>query len=159
MGTEIERKFLVNGPAWKKGAFGLRCCQGYLCVDYETTVRVRIKGDKGYLTVKGRSTGITRKEYEYEIPVTEAREMLDNICEKPLIEKQRYTITYKGFVWEVDEFAGENKGLVVAEIEIESEDQVFERPEWVGKEVSEDPRYYNVSLVRNPWTSWNNHAG
>ena len=95
-----------------------------------------------------------RKEFEYEIPEDEAREMLDAHCEKPLIEKLRYMIQYKGLIWEVDEFSGENSGLVIAEIELESEDQEFERPEWVGREVSGDPRYYNVSLVRNPWTTW-----
>ena len=154
MGKEIERKFLVTGTSWKKDATGVRCCQGYMCINGGTTIRVRIKGEKGFLTIKGKSVGITRSEYEYEIPLEDARELLDNQCEKPLIDKLRYTIKYKGFLWEVDEFAGLNQGLVLAEIELESEEQDFERPEWLGREVSGDFRYYNVSLIRNPWSEW-----
>jgi len=158
MGKEIERKFLVNGFDWKKDAFGVRCRQGYVCLDEKATVRVRIKGERGYLTIKGKSVGISRSEYEYKIPVNEAGEMLEDLCEKPLIEKLRYTIRYKGFLWEVDEFGGENAGLIIAEIELENEAQEFERPGWVGKEVSGDRRYYNVSLARHPWTGWSRAA-
>ena len=126
--------------------------------EWQTTVRIRIKGDRGYLTIKGKSVGISRNEYEYEIPVNEAGEMLAELCEKPLIEKLRYTIRYRGFLWEVDEFGGENAGLVVAEIELADETQKFDQPGWVGREVSGDRRYYNVSLARNPWTRWSSTA-
>lgn len=158
MGKEIERKFLVTGSDWKKDAWAVKCRQGYVCLNEEATVRVRIKGDRGYLTIKGKSVGISRNEYEYEIPVQDAVEMLEDLCEKPLIEKLRYTIRYKGFVWEVDEFAGENAGLVIAEIELADEAEEFIRPDWVGQEVSGDHRYYNVSLSLHPWSSWSKTA-
>ena len=154
MGTEIERKFLVNDSSWKRNIQAVRCRQGYLCLGSGTTVRVRTMAGKGYLTVKGGGDGITRKEYEYTIPITDAEEMLDDLCAKPLIEKNRYYVEYDGMVWEIDEFFGENSGLVVAEVELEREDQMFSLPLWVGREVSGDPRFYNVSLVRNPYSGW-----
>lgn len=154
MGTETERKFLVKSPGWKKGAVGVRYRQGYLCHQEARTVRVRVAGDTGYLTIKGVAEGITRLEYEYPIPLAEASELLDRLCIKPLIEKTRYRIEYCGRVWEVDEFAGENQGLVVAEVELEFPDQALELPGWVGEEVTQDPRYLNASLVEHPFSRW-----
>jgi CYTH domain-containing protein len=154
MGIEIERKFLLTSTSWKQLAPGTSYRQGYLNSTKERTVRVRTIDDKGFLTIKGLSVGATRIEYEYEIPVVDAKHLLDDLCEKPLIEKNRYKITYGGFVWEVDEFFGENKGLIVAEIELESEDQSFDKPEWVGEEVTGDPRYFNSSLIKEPYSQW-----
>jgi len=154
MGIEIERKFLLTSTHWKELAPGTSYRQGYLNSTKERTVRVRTIDDKGFLTIKGLSVGATRIEYEYEIPVADAEHLLDELCEKPLIEKNRYKITHRGFVWEVDEFFGENKGLIVAEIELESEDQSFDKPEWVGEEVTGDPRYFNSSLIKEPYSQW-----
>lgn len=154
MGIEIERKFLLTSTSWKQLASGTSYRQGYLNSTKERTVRVRTIDDKGFLTIKGLSVGATRVEYEYEIPVADAERLLDDLCEKPLIEKNRYKITHAGFVWEVDEFFGENMGLMVAEIELESEDQSFEKPIWVGEEVTGDPRYFNSSLIKEPYTQW-----
>lgn len=154
MGIEIERKFLVKGRAWKDLAPALRCRQGYLCLDRDKTVRVRIMGRRGFLTVKGGGAGIVRHEFEYEIPVADADELLEKFCRRPLIEKDRYRIEHEGLVWEVDEFFGENRGLVVAEVELESADQVISLPAWVGREVSGDPRYFNAALSRQPFRSW-----
>ncbi len=154
MGIEIERKFLLTSTSWKQLAPGTSYRQGYLNSTKERTVRVRTIDDKGFLTIKGLSVGATRVEYEYEIPVADAERLLDDLCEKPLIEKNRYKINHAGFVWEVDEFFGENMGLMVAEIELESEDQSFEKPEWVGEEVTGDPRYFNSSLIKEPYTQW-----
>ncbi len=154
MGTEIERKFLVTGNEWRDMAAGIRYCQGYLCSGKERTVRVRIAGDTAFLTIKGETSGISRMEYEYPIPVEDAKVLLAELCEQPIIEKKRYTINYQGFVWEVDEFFGENEGLLVAEIELEEEGQRFAKPPWVGAEVSSDRRYANASLVKNPFSTW-----
>jgi len=154
MPKEIERKFLVKGDAWRGKAVGKRYRQGYLSLVKERTVRVRTVDDKGFITVKGLSVGASRSEYEYEIPVTDANEMLDRLCERPLIEKTRYRIPMSGVVWEVDEFAGENRGLIVAEVELESEDQALTVPEWIGREVTADPRYYNANLVAHPYSRW-----
>jgi CYTH domain-containing protein len=154
MAKEIERKFLLVGDDWRALAKGTRYRQGYLNSAKERTVRVRTIDDKGFLTVKGITTGATRVEYEYEIPHGDCTEMLDNLAEKPIIEKARYKIEFGGFIWEVDEFFGVNKGLVVAEIELKSEDQAFEKPSWVGEEVTGDPRYFNSNLVAHPYTTW-----
>ena len=154
MGTEIERKFLVTGDEWRAMATGVFYSQGYLCLEKERTVRVRIAGDKAFLTVKGKSSGISRMEYEYPIPLEDARVLLAQLCVQPVIEKKRYRVHYQGFVWEVDEFFGENEGLLVAEIELAAEEQVFEKPSWVGDEVSSDRRYANAGLVKNPYSSW-----
>ena len=154
MGTEIERKFLVVGDAWREGARGKAYAQGYLCTTPERTVRVRVGGDRGFLTVKGARTGVSRAEFEYEIPVGDARAMLDGLCIRPVIEKTRYRIEHGGLVWEVDEFAGENAGLVIAEVELEREEQVFSRPAWVGEEVSADDRYANSYLAEHPFSKW-----
>lgn len=154
MNVEIERKFLVRGDAWKALGKPVLLRQGYLSSAPERVVRVRIEGDSAMLTIKGRTTGATRGEWEYSIPLADAAAFLDDLCEKPIIEKYRYRIDYRGFTWEVDEFLGENAGLVVAEIELESEDQQFERPDWVGDEVTHDPRYYNANLIRQPYRLW-----
>ncbi len=154
MAKEIERKFLVVGDAWRALASGTTFRQGYLSTVKERTVRVRTIGDKGFLTVKGITVGATRLEYEYEIPVADANEMLEGLCEQPIIEKDRYKIPYEGFTWEIDEFVGVNTGLIVAEIELPSEDQEFSRPDWIGEEVTGDPRYFNSNLIANPFTTW-----
>ena len=154
MGIEIERKFLVIGTAWKKDAAPVSCCQGYLCPGSGVTVRVRIMGEQGFLTVKGRGEGVARQEYEYRIPLAEAREMLNTLCAGPLIIKDRYRIPHAGLVWEVDEFGGDNSGLVLAEVELDDPDQQVSLPGWVGREVSGDPRYFNAALARNPYRRW-----
>ena len=154
MGREIERKFLVKGDAWRtKDGESVR--QGFLHNEVESTVRVRTKGERGYLTIKSSQTGITRAEFEYEIPLQDADQMLDNLCQKPLIEKIRYDVEISGSKWEIDEFLGENAGLVVAEIELEDEDQEFTKPDWLGEEVSSDLRYQNANLVKHPYSQWN----
>jgi CYTH domain-containing protein len=153
MGTEIERKFLVREGPWRE-ASAETYRQGYLSTVKERTVRVRTINDKGYLTVKGISVGASRLEFEYEIPFEDADELLDSLCEKPLIEKNRYKLDHGGLTWEVDVFFGENEGLIVAEVELQSENQVFERPEWVAEEVTTDPRYYNANLIKNPYSNW-----
>ena len=153
MGKEIERKFLVKNDAWRS-VEGTKYRQGYLNSVKERTVRVRTIDDKGFLTVKGITVGTTRLEYEYEVPASDADEMLTELCEKPLIEKKRYKIPLGGFTFEVDEFFGENEGLIVAEVELESEDQAFDKPEWLGEEVSGDPRYFNSNLIKHPFSKW-----
>ncbi len=152
MPKEIERKFLTTGDGWK-AAEPVYFCQGYLNRDKYRTVRVRIAGQTGTLTIKSLNVGATRDEFEYEIPVEDARQIL-NLCEQPLIEKYRRVVDHEGAAWEVDEFLGENAGLVVAEIELESENQPIEPPDWVGEEVTDDPRYFNALLSKNPYTTW-----
>jgi adenylate cyclase len=159
MGQEIERKFLLAGDGWHGLTEGIEYRQGYLCATKERSVRIRIAGSKGFLTIKGATIGAVRSEYEYEIPLADARSLLDSLCPQPQIEKKRYTIPYRGFSWEIDEFFGLNAGLIVAEIELEAEDQVFERPEWIGKEVTGDPRYYNAALCVAPYSSWKTSEG
>ena len=154
MGREIERKFLVTGDAWRTGN-GTLIRQGYLCNEINGTARVRTKGERAYLTIKSGMTGITRTEFEYEIPLREANQMLDEICQKPLIEKVRHLVNVGEFTWEIDEFLGDNSGLVVAEIELEDEYQKFPKPDWLGKEVSDDARYLNANLVKKPYSTWN----
>ncbi|RZA33109.1 MAG: CYTH domain-containing protein [Lysobacteraceae bacterium] len=154
MGVEIERKFLLAGEGWRSLGEPVLLRQGYLCSDPERTVRVRIEGDAGVLTIKSKSTGATRGEWEYPIPLDEAEELLDRLCERPLVEKYRRRIPYAGFTWEVDEFLGENAGLVVAEIELPREDAAFDKPDWLGQEVTGDKRYYNSSLIRSPYSQW-----
>jgi adenylate cyclase len=152
VGIEIERKFLVVGTDWRQGQ-GTRFQQGYLNRDKERTVRVRLAGDRAFLTIKGRATGVVRAEFEYAIPVNDAEQLL-KLCDGPLIEKFRYLVVHEGSTWEVDEFLGDNAGLVVAEIELQSEDQAFARPPWLGREVTGDPRYFNSSLAVNPYRAW-----
>lgn len=152
MATEIERKFLVTGEAWRS-ADGTRLVQGYLNRDKARTVRVRVAGEQAFLTIKGQTRGATRAEFEYEIPLAEAEALLQ-LCDGPVIEKIRHLVPHAGFTWEVDEFFGDNAGLVVAEIELQSEDQGFERPDWVSEEVTHDPRYFNSSLAAHPYRRW-----
>jgi adenylate cyclase len=158
MGIEIERKFLLAGDAWRGLGQATRMRQGYLCSDPERTVRVRIEGEGAVITIKSKVTGASRGEWEYPIPVADAAELLDRLCEQPLVEKTRHRIAHAGHVWEVDEFAGANAGLVVAEIELGAEDEAFERPEWIGREVTGDKRYYNSSLIRHPYSQWKDQA-
>lgn len=154
MGTEIERKFLLKGEKWRVLGKAVHYRQGYLNSAKERIVRVRTIKDKGFLTIKGITIGAARVEYEYEIPKDECNAMLDDLAEKPIIEKNRYKVDFKGFTWEIDEFLGENQGLIVAEIELESEDQEFDIPEWIGKEVTGDPKYFNSSLICFPYIKW-----
>jgi adenylate cyclase len=154
MGVEIERKFLVRGEEWKSLGESVLLRQGYLSSQPERIVRVRIEGDRAMMTIKGRSVGASRGEWEYPLPMEDARVFLDQLCERPIIEKHRYRIVHEGMTWEVDEFMGENAGLVVAEIELESEGQGFEKPEWVGEEVTQDARYFNSNLLRHPFSRW-----
>ena len=154
MGVEIERKFLLQGDAWRGLGQPVLLRQGYLSSARERVVRVRIEGEQAMLTIKGANVGATRGEWEYPIPLADAAELLDGLCEQPLIEKYRHRIEHAGMVWEVDEFLGANAGLVVAEIELASEDQPFDKPDWVGAEVSGDARYYNANLIRHPFSQW-----
>ena len=154
MGEEIERKFLVIGEDWRQEATGTLYQQGFLSTEPERTVRVRVAGDRGWITIKGRTAGARRAEFEYEIPAADAQKMLETLCRHPLIEKVRYMVRTGGRVWEVDVFGGANAGLVVAEIELEAEDEAFEKPSWIGDEVTEDPRYFNSSLVEHPYSAW-----
>ena len=154
MGKEIERKFLVRDNVYKKLCSGKLYKQGYLNSNPERIVRVRVVGDKGFLTIKDKGTGLARSEFEYEIPYSDAEEILQNICEKPFIEKTRYRYEYMGHTWEIDEFHGENEGLTVAEIELENEDETFSLPEWIGEDVTYDYRYVNSNLITNPFRNW-----
>ena len=156
VGKEIERKFLVNQNLWKPTNGGTHFKQGYLNSQKERVVRVRIEGDRAKLTIKGQNNGLTRAEFEYSLPVEDAALLLDNLCEQPLIDKHRHRETIGGKVWEIDVFHGENEGLVVAEIELASEDEGFELPAWAVKEVSSDPRYFNSNLLKNSYRSWKN---
>ena len=156
MAIEIERKFLVIGENWKR-AEPVYFCQGYLNRDKDRTVRVRIAGDNAWLTIKGPTDGMTRAEFEYSIPVADGKQLLQ-LCEQPLVEKNRRLIQHDDLQWEVDEFLGENAGLVIAEIELDSENQPFELPGWVGKEVTDDPRYFNSNLSIHPYNTWPDHA-
>lgn len=152
MGIEIERKFLVTGTAWRQGA-GVRFSQGYLNRDKDRTVRVRLAGHRAFLTIKGLSIGASRAEFEYEIPTADAEQLL-KLSDGPTVEKIRRVINLDGSVWEVDEFLGENAGLVVAEIELQSEEQAFTRPEWLAEEVTHERRYFNSSLATHPFSRW-----
>jgi adenylate cyclase len=154
MGEEIERKFLVRADSWRDGATSARFRQGFLSVEPERTVRVRVSGSSAWLTIKGKSVGARRLEYEYEIPKGDAEELLDTLCVRPLIEKVRYAVRVGEHSWEIDVFEGENEGLVVAEIELRAEDEEFERPEWLGDEVTDDPRYFNSNLAVRPFRTW-----
>ncbi|MDD6209871.1 MAG: CYTH domain-containing protein [Bacteroidales bacterium] len=155
MGQETERKFLVAGDFRPFVSVSRRIVQGYLCREKGRTVRVRIRDRKGFLTIKGPGSlsGMTRSEWEYEIPLADA-EGLMALCEEGMIEKIRYEVPYGGFVFEVDEFSGDNEGLILAEIELPSEDALFSRPSWLGTEVTGDVRYYNSSLTKNPYKRW-----
>ncbi|NCT83952.1 MAG: CYTH domain-containing protein [Comamonadaceae bacterium] len=154
MGIEIERKFLVAGDGWRQPPERqTRYCQGYLSRDPARTVRVRLAGDHAFLTIKGATTGATRAEFEYEIPTADAQALLA-LCDDPVVEKIRHLCVVDGMTWEVDEFLGTNAGLVVAEIELQAEDQPFTRPAWLGAEVTGDARYVNANLAVRPFTRW-----
>lgn len=155
MGTEIERKFLVDPGLWQPAGPGVLIRQGYLSSVKERIVRVRIAGTDAYLTLKGPTEdALTRLEFEYSIPLADAAVLLDRLCERPLVEKTRYKEKLGAHVWEIDVFHGDNAGLVVAEIELADPDEVFVRPPWLGKEVSEDPRYYNANLASASFKTW-----
>lgn len=155
MAKEIEHKFLVKGDQYKSLVTPTLYRQGYIPTQNGMTVRVRIAGEKGFLTLKDKTVGMSRNEFEYEIPVLEAKQMLDTMCDKPQIEKYRYVIpAEQGLKWEVDEFLGDNAGLVVAEIEVPTEDMKFLLPEWIGKEVTGDKKYNNSQLCKKPYKEW-----
>jgi CYTH domain-containing protein len=154
MAKEIERKFLVHPRKWSDLGAGLVIRQGYLCASKQSSVRVRTYGDKAYVTIKGATADITRDEYEYEIPLDDANEILVNLSEHPPIEKMRYRIVFKGHTWEVDEFTGANRGLTVAEVELKDAKEQVELPDWIDREVSGDPRYFNSNLSIKPFSSW-----
>ncbi|HEY6906369.1 MAG TPA: CYTH domain-containing protein [Ignavibacteriaceae bacterium] len=151
---EIEKKFLVTSAIWKGKNKGVLYRQGFLSIEPGRTVRVRLEGDKGTLTIKGKKINGAGDEFEYEIPAKEAAYIIEHLCLKPVIEKKRYKIEFRGNIWEVDEFLGENQGLILAEIELNSENQIFEKPEWAGEDVTEDHKYKNANLVVNPFSKW-----
>jgi len=153
MKLEIERKFLVKGNNWQKGYKKQLIIQGYLHLEHDYTVRVRQIDEQGFITIKAIDKGIAKKEFEYEIPLEEAQQLL-KLCKTTLIEKYRYSVETNGFMWEVDEFLGKNSGLVIAEVELEQVDQIINIPEWIGNEVTGDRRYYNAHLSVNPFLMW-----
>ena len=160
MASEIERKFLVRDEEWQRGAGpGATIRQGYIVASEAVSVRVRISGDQAWLNIKGATLGVSRMEFEYPVPVADAGQILEALCIKPLIEKTRHLVDFGGHRWEIDVFEGENHGLVVAEIELDSESERFEKPPWAGEEVSMDPRYYNASLAIRPFRMWKDEAG
>ena len=154
MGVEIERKFLLAADGWRALGVPVLLRQGYLSSDPARVVRVRVEGEHACMTIKGQSVGATRGEWEYPIPLADANELLERLCEQPIVEKYRRRIDFAGNTWEVDEFLGANEGLVLAEIELGAEDQQFDKPEWIGDDVTGDRRYYNSNLVRHPFSSW-----
>ncbi|MDA3895130.1 MAG: CYTH domain-containing protein [Desulfobacteraceae bacterium] len=154
MAKEIERKFTVDKSKWHPDDGGINIRQGYLPTSNKTAVRVRIAGDNAWLTIKGENKGAVRSEFEYPIPVTDAHQILDELCERPFIEKTRYLVSYSGVTWEVDVFEAENAGLIVAEIELASENEKIVLPPWVKLEVTDDPCYYNANLIRYPFKNW-----
>lgn len=153
MATEIERKFLLKPGLWQPAGAGRRMAQGYLSRDPDRTVRVRVVGETAFMTVKSRRTGISRTEIEFHIALEHAQDLL-LLCHQPLIDKTRHEVLHEGMLWEVDVFHGANDGLIVAEIELPSEDTAFELPEWIGEEVSHDMRYTNSNLCAVPFSQW-----
>lgn len=155
MPVEIERKFLIKNDSWWSAVSrSTQIRQGYLAPISKASVRIRVEGDSANINIKSATLGIQRMEYEYPIPKDQALEMLDNLCEKPQIAKNRHRVKYGKHTWEIDEFFGDNLGLMVAEIELGSTDESFEIPEWIGMEVTDDKRYYNVNLVKHPYKDW-----
>ncbi len=155
MPVEIERKFLLNSDAWRNEVKrSVRIRQGYLGKIDKASVRVRVQGEQANINVKSATLGMRRMEYEYPIPLDEAEEMLDQLCATPQIDKTRYFVQHGKHLWEIDEFYGDNQGLIVAEVELGAEDEAFEKPEWAGQDVTEDPRYYNVNLIKAPYNTW-----
>jgi adenylate cyclase len=155
MATEIERKFLILNQDWQEYTRSeLLIVQGYLATNEFSSTRIRIQDDKANINIKSATLGIERTEFEYSIPVDDARLMLDDLCIKPVIEKTRFSVEHMNHTWEIDVFSGDNEGLIVAEIELSSPDEAFEKPSWIGEEVSNDARYYNACLVENPYKTW-----
>lgn len=155
MGIEIEHKFLISNDSWRQSVErSVPIRQGYLTSDARCSVRVRLAGAQGFLNIKSGTLSIQRSEYEYPIPVAEAEEILDTLCEKPLLEKTRHFVRHGQHLWEIDEFAGDNAGLIVAEVELTHPDEPFTRPDWLGEDVSHDIRYYNSQLARHPYKRW-----
>jgi len=155
MPVEIERKFLLANSDWRNEVIrSSRIRQGYLGKMDKASVRIRVQGDRANINVKSATLDIRRLEYEYEIPLDEAIEMLDQLCAKPQIDKTRFIVEHGSHVWEIDEFYGDNEGLLVAEVELGSEDEAYEKPAWLGEEVTQDPRYYNVNLIKQPYKQW-----
>ena len=154
MGVEIERKFLLTGDGWRALGQPVLLRQGYLSTDPERTVRVRVEGEGAVITIKSKSVGATRGEWEYPLPLADANDLLERVCQQPIIEKYRSRIAFGGNTWEVDEFLGANQGLLFAEIELGAEDQAFDKPDWIGAEVTHDRRYFNSSLMQLPYSQW-----
>jgi len=156
MATEIERKFLVLNQDWQENTRSeLHIVQAYLATNEFSSTRIRIQDDKANINIKSATLGISRTEFEYAIPVVDAQLMINDLCIKPVIEKIRYMVKHMQHTWEIDVFSGDNEGLIVAEIELSSPDEAFEKPSWLGEEVSHDKRYYNVCLIENPYKTWN----
>ncbi len=156
MATEIERKFLVLNDDWRAIVeSNMQIVQAYLATNEFSSTRIRIQNDKANINIKSATLGISRTEFEYAIPVDDAQLMIDELCVKPAIEKTRYIVKHMQHTWEIDVFSGDNEGLIVAEIELSSPDEAFEKPSWLGEEVSHDKRYYNVCLIENPYKTWN----
>ena len=156
MAQEIERKYLIQPVDWSSIAEGIPYQQGYIATQNNTAIRVRIAGDRAFLTLKGETLNISRLEFEYEIPIADAQQLLENFCKKPFIEKTRYKIQYANLTWDIDIFEGENDGLAIAEVELDHEDQPIDLPPWIDREVTGDPKYYNSALANNPYQKWQN---
>ncbi len=155
MADEIEHKFLLANNEWKKNIQqSLEYKQGYMISDHKRSVRIRISNNKAWLNIKSATIGNFRKEYEYEIPLEDGQEILNTLCEKPIIEKTRHLVTHKQHTWEIDVFKGDNAGLIIAEVELQSIDEPFSKPSWVGREVTEERKYYNNALCKNPYNNW-----
>ncbi len=158
MFTEIERKFLVNNDTWRNKAKSTEFWQGYIHSDANCLVRIRVEGEQAYLTIKGPKNGIARPEFEYAIPKIEAEDLLQNLAKKPLIHKIRHTLHVGEHLWEIDEFCGDNSGLILAEIELNKEHEYFEKPEWLGEEITFDARYRHASLAKYPFSTWESNT-
>lgn len=155
MAIEIEHKFLIVNDDWRNEADeGIYMVQGYMGSNEKSSIRIRIHGDSANLNIKGKTIGIQRSEYDYPIPVDEAKEILESLCDRPFIEKTRFHVMHEGHKWEIDVFAGDNEGLIVAEVELDSVGESFSLPDWVGEDVSDNPRYYNICLVMHPYKDW-----
>jgi CYTH domain-containing protein len=159
MAREIERKFTVQRALWSPSTPGVHYRQGYLSDDPERVVRVRVAGDSAFITIKGITHGVERSEFEYPVPRADADRMLDTLCLRPLVEKTRYRVRHGATTWEVDDFAGDNAGLIVAEVELPSADAAYDAPPWLGREVSHDARYFNSNLARHPYARWGSDDG
>lgn len=159
MAVEIEKKFLLKNNNWRKlVAQSVRYKQGYFSTNKKSSIRIRVTDNSASLNIKSATLGITRNEYDYPIPLDEAEEMLEQLCNRPLLEKTRHFLMHDGNKWEIDEFLGDNQGLIVAELELEHPEQTFSKPDWLGEEVSDDPRYYNVCLVTHPYKDWGQNS-